>query len=365
MDQAANWPVKFWDIDAAMASMMMLLAAVDEGLGGWFFGITHGERDLLDHLGVPEGLRPVGILGFGVRADDEEPSGSWMSRRRRPFEDQVHQGALVARSEALRAGASSTTTPSASANSTSPGSTVIPAKVTGTPRSPSPRFMTLAWVGRERLHADRYPADRLDVADATVDDEPRPSVRRSQRRDLVAREGACRVTLPRRRRARVPPRVVRARREPARCPRTRERSRPRRRTPISHHRSHGGPVRRPAHRGTVAQICSRYRLDHQVYQIRARWQRNVWVHPLQGDAGQRERHARQDDVDRDQGAREVRSRPVPEEGQAEPHQEAKASRHPWRPTGRALSLWQRLPEPDPVGEHVGERPRHEVGPPPG
>lgn len=92
MDEAANWPVKFWEIDAAMASMMMLLAAVDECLGGWFFGITHGERALLDHLGVPEGLRPVGIVGFGVRADDEEPTGSWTSRTRRPFDDQVHRG---------------------------------------------------------------------------------------------------------------------------------------------------------------------------------------------------------------------------------------------------------------------------------
>lgn len=92
MDDAANWPVKFWEIDASMASMLMLLAAVDEGLGGWFFGITYGERDLLDHLGVPEGLRPVGILGFGVPAADEEPSGSWMSRERRPFDDQVHRG---------------------------------------------------------------------------------------------------------------------------------------------------------------------------------------------------------------------------------------------------------------------------------
>jgi nitroreductase len=92
MDEAANWPVKFWEIDAAMASMVMLLAAVDEGVGGWFFGITHGERDLLDHLGVPKGLRPVGIVSFGVRADDEEPTGSWTSRRRRPFEDQVHRG---------------------------------------------------------------------------------------------------------------------------------------------------------------------------------------------------------------------------------------------------------------------------------
>jgi nitroreductase len=92
LDDAAKWPVRFWEIDAAMSAMMMLLAAVDEGLGGWFFGITHGEQDLLDHLRVPAGLRPVGILGFGFRADDEEPTGSWTSRRRRPFHDQVHRG---------------------------------------------------------------------------------------------------------------------------------------------------------------------------------------------------------------------------------------------------------------------------------
>jgi nitroreductase len=91
MGEEANWPVRFWEIDAAMASMLILLAAVDEGLGGLFFGITHGERDLLDRFAVPEHLRPIGIIGLGYRAEDEEPSGSWMKRRRRPFEDQVHR----------------------------------------------------------------------------------------------------------------------------------------------------------------------------------------------------------------------------------------------------------------------------------
>jgi nitroreductase len=92
MDQEANWPVRFWEIDTAMAAMLILLAAVDEGLGGWFFGITHGERQLLDLFGVPDHLRPIGIVGLGYRAADEEPSGSWMKRRRRSFEEQVHRG---------------------------------------------------------------------------------------------------------------------------------------------------------------------------------------------------------------------------------------------------------------------------------
>lgn len=91
MDEEANWPVRFWEIDAAMATMLMLLAAVDEGLGGWFFGITYGERELLDGLDVPAHLRPIGILGLGHRAADEEPSGSWMQHRRRPLEEQIHR----------------------------------------------------------------------------------------------------------------------------------------------------------------------------------------------------------------------------------------------------------------------------------
>ena len=91
MDRAENWPVPFWDVDASMAAMLILLAAVDEGLGGWFFGVTHGERELLDRFGVPERLKPIGIIGLGYRAEDERPTGSWTTRKRRPFEDQVHR----------------------------------------------------------------------------------------------------------------------------------------------------------------------------------------------------------------------------------------------------------------------------------
>lgn len=86
------WPVKFWDIDAAMASMTVLLAAVDAGLGSWFFGVSHGEAELLAHLGVPEGIRPVGVIGLGYRAADEGPlQGSAWSRSRRPLADQLHR----------------------------------------------------------------------------------------------------------------------------------------------------------------------------------------------------------------------------------------------------------------------------------
>ena len=63
-------------------------------LKDWY---TNGFNDidqnaaLLDRFGVPADLRPIGIIGFGYRADDEEPQGSWTKRRRRPFEEQVHR----------------------------------------------------------------------------------------------------------------------------------------------------------------------------------------------------------------------------------------------------------------------------------
>jgi nitroreductase len=87
-----GWPVKFWDIDAAMACMLMLLKAVDEGVGGWFFGYTQGEPELLAGLGVPEGLRPIGALAFGYKAPSDRKAGSSVTIPRRTMGDLVHRG---------------------------------------------------------------------------------------------------------------------------------------------------------------------------------------------------------------------------------------------------------------------------------
>lgn len=85
------WPVRFWEVDASMAAMTSLLGAVDAGIGSWFFGIATGERELLAHFGVPEGVRPIGVIGLGYRATGEVPSGSGTTRPRRPLQEQVHR----------------------------------------------------------------------------------------------------------------------------------------------------------------------------------------------------------------------------------------------------------------------------------
>jgi nitroreductase len=87
-----GWPVAYWEVDAGMASMLMLLKAVDEGIGGWFFGFEKGESELCDQLDVPAGLRPIGALGFGYQAPDDRKAGSSVTVKRRSMTQLVHRG---------------------------------------------------------------------------------------------------------------------------------------------------------------------------------------------------------------------------------------------------------------------------------
>ena len=41
---AEHWPVPYWDIDTGFGVMLILLTAVDLGLGALFFGIFQGQR---------------------------------------------------------------------------------------------------------------------------------------------------------------------------------------------------------------------------------------------------------------------------------------------------------------------------------
>jgi nitroreductase len=92
MDVEEGWPVPYWDMDAAMAVMLMLLTAVDERVGAWWFGVFHGAGRLLDDLGVPAGRRLVGAVALGYPAPGERPGGSSRTRSRRPFDEVVHRG---------------------------------------------------------------------------------------------------------------------------------------------------------------------------------------------------------------------------------------------------------------------------------
>jgi len=92
MDLEENWPVAYWDIDTAMASMNILLTCVDAGLGALFFGIFFGEKELLEYLGVPEGFKPIGAIAIGWPAEEGDPGGSPRSIARRDRSEMIHRG---------------------------------------------------------------------------------------------------------------------------------------------------------------------------------------------------------------------------------------------------------------------------------
>lgn len=93
LGNADRWPVPYWEIDAGMAAMVILLAAVDEGLGAWFFGISTGEREMLDRFGVPQPYKPIGVIGLGypVPADPNAARASSSRIPRRPTDALLHR----------------------------------------------------------------------------------------------------------------------------------------------------------------------------------------------------------------------------------------------------------------------------------
>ena len=88
----ARWPVPYWDVDAGMAALLILLTAVDEGLGACFFGIPGDQVETFrDAFAVPDTHRPVGAIAIGHPAPGGA-TGSPTRRARRPLDDVVHRG---------------------------------------------------------------------------------------------------------------------------------------------------------------------------------------------------------------------------------------------------------------------------------
>ena len=87
----ARWPVPYWHIDTGMASLLILLGAVDEGLGACFFGLTpEFVPAYREAFGVPAAMTPIGAITIGYRAPDKRSPS--LTRGRREAGTVTHRG---------------------------------------------------------------------------------------------------------------------------------------------------------------------------------------------------------------------------------------------------------------------------------
>ncbi len=84
-----TWPVPYWFVDAGALMMLVLLAAIDEGLASAFIGHPDQKRIFDEVLGLPEDVVPIGLALIGKPGDDP-PLGSRLKERQRARDDLVH-----------------------------------------------------------------------------------------------------------------------------------------------------------------------------------------------------------------------------------------------------------------------------------
>lgn len=88
----SRWAAPYWYIDAAFAAMLMLLSAVDEGLGALFFGLYPPTiAAFKEEFGVPEEWDPIGAVALGHPAPDPVRSSA-ATRPRKALDEVVHRG---------------------------------------------------------------------------------------------------------------------------------------------------------------------------------------------------------------------------------------------------------------------------------
>jgi nitroreductase len=87
----ARWPVPYWDVDTGLAALLMLLTAVDAGLGSCFFGLPPARHeDFRAAFDVPANRTPVGVVAVGYAAPDRRSPS--LRRGRRPVAEVAHDG---------------------------------------------------------------------------------------------------------------------------------------------------------------------------------------------------------------------------------------------------------------------------------
>ena len=86
-----EWPVPYWFVDAGAALMLVLLAAIDEGLAAGVSGVpTEVAAVIAEAFGIPSDVTIVAHVTIGVPAPDPGWSAVTSRRTRPQRTDNVH-----------------------------------------------------------------------------------------------------------------------------------------------------------------------------------------------------------------------------------------------------------------------------------
>ena len=81
-----EWPTPYWWVDAGMTAMLILLAAVDEGLAAGFVGPPDPDA-LRGALAIPAEFHPIGVISVGRPLPDKRSPS--LRRGWRPLDEFV------------------------------------------------------------------------------------------------------------------------------------------------------------------------------------------------------------------------------------------------------------------------------------
>lgn len=81
------WPVPYWYVDAGCSLMLLLLAAVDQGLSAGFLALDSYEG-LRGLLAIPAEAQPIGLVSVGRGASDRRSAS--VDRGWKPAQEVIH-----------------------------------------------------------------------------------------------------------------------------------------------------------------------------------------------------------------------------------------------------------------------------------
>ena len=93
--ETSAWPTPYWTVDASFATMQLLLAAHDVGLGALFFGVFNGENELRKEFKVPVQMQLIGAVAIGwPMLENLTDRGASAKRPRRKPSEIIREGSF-------------------------------------------------------------------------------------------------------------------------------------------------------------------------------------------------------------------------------------------------------------------------------